>query len=218
MADTLLPAAGWYSDGSTVGVHRWFDGTAWTEHTRPERDAFDPSASTALPSDSRFATDDAPAVGSVLPSRNGMAMSVADHEAREESFRKHRLADACRVRRGAIGAFCSGIALVVVTSGISLALQTPSELWIVGGLGAGFLVWRAARDYGRAVFRDAPRLSIVSWTVAIVGLVAAVGLFVSVPIEAVHHASAALDGVTDLTNLPGLGVPTDIPELTDPTG
>ena len=28
-------AAGWYQDGTTVGHERWFDGVAWTEHTRP---------------------------------------------------------------------------------------------------------------------------------------------------------------------------------------
>jgi len=27
--------AGWYDDGSTPGVVRWYDGTAWTEHVRP---------------------------------------------------------------------------------------------------------------------------------------------------------------------------------------
>jgi len=31
---TVVPA-GWYDDGSTPGVVRWYDGTAWTEHVRP---------------------------------------------------------------------------------------------------------------------------------------------------------------------------------------
>jgi flagellar basal body-associated protein FliL len=34
-ATNPTPAAGWYPDSSQPGTERWYDGAAWTEHTRP---------------------------------------------------------------------------------------------------------------------------------------------------------------------------------------
>jgi hypothetical protein len=43
-----LPPAGWYPDGVTPGVLRWFDGAGWTEHTAP-----DPAAQVPVPPPAR---------------------------------------------------------------------------------------------------------------------------------------------------------------------
>ena len=197
MADTALPAAGWYADGSSVGVRRWFDGSGWTEDTMPDLDYL-PQPSVAP--DSRFAPG---AFGDAVPSRLNLTTSQDDLDARDAAFLRHRIADACRTRRSAVGEFVSALVLLLVTGGISLALGSPDELWLVGGLGAGYLLWRAVRDYDRAVHRGAPRFPLVAWIPAVVGLVAALAVFVAAPVEAAHHVSHALDGLDGLAGLGG---------------
>ena len=197
MADSPLPAAGWYADGSTLGVRRWFDGADWTEHTRPEP-APAPVPQPWAP-ESRFST-----TSTAPPSRLDLTTSTADHADREAAFLRHRIADARRVRRSSVGEFVSALVLLLVTGGVSLALGAPDELWLVGGLGALFLVGRAIRDYHRAVFRGAPRFPLLAWVPAVVGLSLALGVFVAVPVEAAHHVSQEIDDVPDLSKIPDL--------------
>lgn len=195
MADAPLPAAGWYADGVTDGVLRWFDGTDWTEQTVPNPAAVVRDPWPIEPAPSTF--------GATVPSRIGLGMSPEDRAARDAAMARHRVGEACRVRRGAIGYFWTGVVVLAVTGAISLALGGPGDLWFVGAGGALFLVGRAVRDYQRAVFREAPRLSAAGWLLAGVMLAGALAIFVSVPVHAAHQVSHLVRGTqVSLTGLP----------------
>ncbi len=61
MSDTPTTPAGWYPDPTAPGTERYWDGTAWTDHSRPV--AVTPSAPPPLPP----TPDSSPApVGSVV--------------------------------------------------------------------------------------------------------------------------------------------------------
>jgi hypothetical protein len=63
MSDTPTTPAGWYPDPTAPGTERYWDGTAWTDHSRPV--AVTPSAPPPLPP----TPDSSPApVGSVVAS------------------------------------------------------------------------------------------------------------------------------------------------------
>jgi len=170
MLDAPLPTAGWYADGVTPGVLRWFDGTAWTEQTMP------------------------------APARVAARLGDSSDPARDAALEWSRLAEARRVRRGAIGWFCTGATALALAGLGSLAMGGPGDLWILGAIGGVFCVGRAIRDYHRAVYRGAPTFSVPGFALAVAALVLAVGVFVAAPVEAAHqvsHLSHEVSGVTD---------------------
>jgi len=174
MPDALLPTAGWYADGVTPGVLRWFDGTAWTEQTMP-----------------------APAH---VPARVPARLGDTSDPARDAALEWSRLAEARRVRRGAIGWFCTGTTALAVAGLGSLAMGGPGDLWILGAIAGVFCVGRAIRDYHRAVHRGAPTYSVPGFAVAMTALVLAVGVFVAAPVEAARQVSHLSHEVSDVTD------------------
>jgi uncharacterized membrane protein len=51
MSDSRLPIAGWYADPDGRGGQRWWDGTAWTEHTAgaPGTSPYSPAPTPSVP-------------------------------------------------------------------------------------------------------------------------------------------------------------------------
>lgn len=72
------PPPGWYDDGVTADLQRWFDGTDWTEHTRPlPESALRPAPSTARTTGPAHATTGGTAPGSWAAASGGVWLPAA---------------------------------------------------------------------------------------------------------------------------------------------
>ncbi|OJV80247.1 MAG: hypothetical protein BGO37_02360 [Cellulomonas sp. 73-92] len=173
-----LPAAGWYHDDATPGLDRWFDGSTWTEHTRPTVPTVSvPAAATAPPS----------TFGSLPTVRIGQSLNLADHVTEGAAYRRNRLDDALRLRRRGFTLFGGALAVLLVAGAIGIAMHGADTIWYVGVAAAVFLGVRAWRDYENATFRGAPVLTTTAWVMASAALVVALAVLVTGPVISLNH-------------------------------
>jgi len=170
---STLPPAGWYDDGATVGVLRWFDGSAWTEHTKPTQ----PSIPAVEPAPTST-------FGHLPTGRLGQSLNLADRVVEGVEYQRNRLDDALALRRRGFWLFGAALLILLVTGAIGIAMRGADTIWYVGAAGAAFLCVRAWRDYQNGTFRGAPALTTTSWVLAGAALVTALGVLVAGPVIA----------------------------------
>lgn len=180
------PAAGWYDDGATPGVLRWFDGASWTEHTKPSL----PQAPVPVPPQAPAST-----FGSLPVGRLGQSLNLADRVVEGEDYQRNRLDDAIRLRRRGFTMFGSALVVLLVTGAIGIAMHGADMIWYAGAAGALFLCVRAWRDYQNATFRGAPELTTTAWVLAGVALVVALAVLVVGPVVAINSLAHLGDTV-----------------------
>jgi hypothetical protein len=173
-----FPVAGWYDDGATAGVLRWFDGAAWTELTMP-----------------RPAPDPAPAFGGLPTVRLGQSLNLADHVTEGAEFQRHRLDDALRLRRRGFWMLGAALVVLVLAGAVAIAMHGADTIWYVGAVGAVLLCVRAWRDYQNATFRGAPVLTTAGWVLAGIALVVALVVFATGPLLALNDLAHLGDTV-----------------------
>lgn len=172
------PPAGWYPDGVTPGVVRWFDGVGWTDSTTPvaavvpqPRPAPVP-ASTSVVAGATFLPDPPPGAGvATMPPR---AAGVAHAD---PLLGRDTLGDAAAEKRRAARLYWWGLLPLLAAGALAIAIDRVDLFWIGAFVLSCFIVGRAWRDHGRTIRRGARATSVGGWVLATLGLLVAVGVW-----------------------------------------